>query len=42
MKMKTVSKRLIAKVVACKEELKANQTLPAAQIMKITVAKLYI
>jgi hypothetical protein len=40
MKRKTVSKRLIAKVVAYKEWLKANRTLPTAEIMKTTVAKL--
>jgi len=40
MKRKTVSKRLIAKVVAYKEWLKASRTLPTAQIMKTTVAKL--
>jgi hypothetical protein len=40
MKRKTVSKRLIAKVVAYKEWLKANRTLPTAQIMKTTAAKL--
>ena len=34
MKRKTVSKRLIAKVVAYKDWLKANRTLPTAQIMK--------
>jgi group II intron reverse transcriptase/maturase len=40
MKRKTVGKRLIAKVVAYKEWLKANRTLPTAQIMKTTIAKL--
>ncbi len=40
MKRKTVGKRLIAKVVAYKDWLKANRTLPTAQIMKTTVAKL--
>jgi group II intron reverse transcriptase/maturase len=40
MKRKTVSKRLIAKVVAYKDWLKANRTLPTAQIMKTTAAKL--
>ncbi len=40
MKRKTISKRLIAKVVAYKEWLKANRTLPTAQIMKTTAAKL--
>jgi len=40
MKRKTVSKRMIAKVVAYKEWLKANRTQPTAQIMKTTVAKL--
>jgi len=40
MKRKTVSKRLIAKVVAYKEWLKANRTLPTKQIMKTTAAKL--
>jgi group II intron reverse transcriptase/maturase len=40
MKRKTVSKRLITKVVAYKEWLKANRTLPTAQIMKTTAAKL--
>ncbi len=40
MKRKTVSKRLIAKVVAYKEWLKANRTLPTAEIMKTTVSKL--
>jgi group II intron reverse transcriptase/maturase len=40
MKRKTVSKRLITKVVAYKEWLKANRILPTAQIMKTTAAKL--
>lgn len=40
MKRKTVSKRFTAKVVAYKEWLKANRTLPTAQIMKATIAKL--
>jgi group II intron reverse transcriptase/maturase len=40
MKRKTVSKRLIAKVVAYKEWLKANRTKPTAEIMKTTAAKL--
>ncbi len=40
MKRKTVSKRLIAKVVGYKEWLKAHRTLPTAQIMKTTAAKL--
>jgi hypothetical protein len=33
MKRKTVSKRFTAKVVAYKEWLKANRTLPTADIM---------
>ncbi len=40
MKRKTVSKRLIAKVVAYKDWLKASRTLPTVEIMKTTVAKL--
>jgi hypothetical protein len=40
MKRKTVSKRFTAKVVAYKEWLKANRTLPTADIMKTTAAKL--
>ncbi len=40
MKRKTVGKRLIAKVVAYKVWLKANRTLPTAEIMKATAAKL--
>ena len=40
MKRKTVSKRFTAKVVAYKEWLKANRTLPTAEIMKTTAAKL--
>lgn len=40
MKRKTISKRLAAKVVAYKEWLRANRTLPTQQIMKTTAAKL--
>jgi hypothetical protein len=40
MKRKTVGKRLIAKVVAYKDWIKANRTQPTAQIMKTTAAKL--
>lgn len=40
MKRKTVSKRFTAKLVGYKEWLKANRTLPTAQIMKTTAAKL--
>jgi len=40
MKRKTVSKRFTAKVVAYKEWLKANRTLPTAEIMKTTAVKL--
>jgi len=40
MKRKTISKRLTAKVKGYKEWLKASRTLPTADIMKITKAKL--
>ena len=40
MKRKTISKRLTAKIVAYKEWLRANRTLPTQQILKITAAKL--
>ena len=40
MKRKTVSKRFAAKLSAYKAWLKANRTLPTAQIMKTTCAKL--
>ena len=40
MKRKTISKRFTAKLVAYKEWLKANRTLPTAQILKTTAAKL--
>jgi group II intron reverse transcriptase/maturase len=40
MKRKTVSKRFTAKLVAFKEWLRANRTLPTDQIMKTTAAKL--
>ena len=40
MKRKTISKRLTAKLVGYKEWLRANRTLPTAQILKITAAKL--
>jgi len=40
MKRKTISKRMTAKLVAYKEWLRANRTLPTAQIMKTTAAKL--
>ena len=40
MKRKTVSKRFAAKLSAYKAWLKANRTLPTAQILKTTCAKL--
>jgi RNA-directed DNA polymerase len=40
MKRKTISKRLTAKLVAYKEWLRANRTLPTQQILKTTAAKL--
>lgn len=40
MKRKTISKRLTAKVKGYKEWLKSSRTLPTADIMKITSAKL--
>jgi len=40
MKRKTISKRLTAKLVGYKEWLRANRTLPTAQIMKTTAEKL--
>ena len=40
MKRKTVSKRFTAKLVAYKEWLKASRTLPTAEIMETTAAKL--
>ena len=40
MKRKTISKRLTAKVKGYKEWLKASRTMPTADIMKITGAKL--
>jgi group II intron reverse transcriptase/maturase len=40
MKRKTISKRFTAKLVGYKEWLRANRTLPTAQILKITAAKL--
>ncbi len=40
MKRKTVSKRFTAKLVAYKEWLRASRTLPTAQIMETTGAKL--
>ncbi len=40
MKRKTISKRLTAKVKSYKEWLKSSRTLPTADIMKITIAKL--
>jgi len=40
MKRKTVSKRFTAKLKGYKEWLKANRTLPTADILKITAAKL--
>jgi len=40
MKRKTISKRFTAKLVGYKEWLRVNRTLPTAQIMKTTAAKL--
>ena len=40
MKRKTVSKRFTAKLKEYKEWLKVNRTLPTADILKITAAKL--
>jgi len=40
MKRKTVSKRFTAKLVGYKEWLRANRTLPTAQILETTAAKL--
>jgi len=40
MKRKTMSKRFTAKLKVYKEWLKANRTLPTADIMKLTAAKL--
>lgn len=40
MKRKTISKRFTAKLVGYKEWLRANRTLPTAQILKTTAAKL--
>jgi group II intron reverse transcriptase/maturase len=40
MKRKTISKRLTAKVKGYKEWLKASRTMPTADIMNITIAKL--
>lgn len=40
MKRKTISKRFTAKLTGYKDWLKANRTLPIAEIMKITAAKL--
>jgi len=40
MKRKTISRRFTAKLVGYKEWLRANRTLPTAQIMKTTAAKL--
>ncbi len=40
MKRKTISQRLSAKLVMFKEWLRANRTLPTADILKITAAKL--
>lgn len=40
MKRKTISKRFTAKLVGYKEWLRANRTLPTAQILETTAAKL--
>jgi hypothetical protein len=40
MKRKTVSKRFTAKLKGYKEWLKANRTLPTAEILQTTAAKL--